>query len=48
VWVAFGSKAEELAVVDVVKPAARPLLRRLRPPFLAHDVCSSRAAAAAT
>jgi len=35
-WIALGSKAEEIAVVDV---SARPrLLRRFRPPFLAHDV----------
>src|SRR5205085_6150490 len=38
VWVALGSKAEEVAVVDV-RDAARPrLLRRFHPPFLAHDV----------
>jgi DNA-binding beta-propeller fold protein YncE len=38
VWVALGSKAEEVAVVDV-RGAARPrLARRFRPPFRAHDV----------
>jgi DNA-binding beta-propeller fold protein YncE len=37
-WVALGSKARQIAVVDV-SAAARPLLaRRFRPPFLAHDV----------
>jgi DNA-binding beta-propeller fold protein YncE len=38
VWVALGSKAEELAIVDVTSPARPRLLRRIRPPFLAHDV----------
>ena len=39
VWVALGAKAEEIAVVDVSR-RARPrfLVRRFRPPFLAHDV----------
>jgi DNA-binding beta-propeller fold protein YncE len=37
-WIALGSKAEEVAVVDVRKPAAPRLVRRFRPPFLAHDV----------
>src|SRR5947207_9934099 len=36
-WVALGSKAEEVAVVDVRKPASPKLVRRFRPPFLAHD-----------
>lgn len=37
-WVALGSKAREVAVVDAREPW-RPRLRRLvRPPFLAHDV----------
>jgi DNA-binding beta-propeller fold protein YncE len=36
--VALGSKARDVAVVDV-SAAARPrLVRRFRPPFLAHDV----------
>jgi DNA-binding beta-propeller fold protein YncE len=36
-WIALGSKAREIAVVDVA--ALRPrLLRRFAPPFLAHDV----------
>jgi DNA-binding beta-propeller fold protein YncE len=38
VWVALGSKAEEVAVLDVSRPAAPRLVRRFRPPFLAHDV----------
>lgn len=37
-WVALGSKAEEIAVVDVSVPARPRLVRRFRPPFLAHDV----------
>ena len=37
-WIALGSKAHELAVVDVTAPAAPRLVRRFRPPFLAHDV----------
>jgi hypothetical protein len=37
-WVSLGSKAEEVAVVDVSRPLAPRLLRRFRPPFLAHDV----------
>jgi hypothetical protein len=37
-WVALGSKAEEIAVVDVSAPARPWLVRRFRPPFLAHDV----------
>ena len=37
-WVALGSKARELAVVDVTAPEAPRLRRLLRPPFLAHDV----------
>jgi hypothetical protein len=38
VWVALGSKAEEVAVVDVSRPARPSLVRRFRPPFPAHDV----------
>ena len=37
-WVALGSKAEEVAVVDVSRPGKPRLVRRFRPPFLAHDV----------
>jgi DNA-binding beta-propeller fold protein YncE len=38
VWVALGSKAKEVAVVDVRTRARPRLLERFRPPFLAHDV----------
>jgi DNA-binding beta-propeller fold protein YncE len=34
-WVALGSKAEEVAILDV---DSLRLVRRFRPPFLAHDV----------
>jgi DNA-binding beta-propeller fold protein YncE len=37
-WVALGAEAEEIAVVDVSRPLRPRLLRRFRPPFLAHDV----------
>jgi hypothetical protein len=37
-WVALGSKAEQIAVVDVSRPARPRFVRRFRPPFLAHDV----------
>lgn len=37
-WVALGSKAELVAIVDVSDRARPRLLRRIRPPFLAHDV----------
>jgi DNA-binding beta-propeller fold protein YncE len=37
-WVALGSKAEQIAVVDVRRPARPRLIRAFRPPFLAHDV----------
>jgi DNA-binding beta-propeller fold protein YncE len=37
-WVALGSKAREVAVVDVASPDRPRLVERLRPPFLAHDV----------
>jgi DNA-binding beta-propeller fold protein YncE len=37
-WVSLGSKAERMAIVDVKDPVAPRLLRRFRPPFLAHDV----------
>jgi DNA-binding beta-propeller fold protein YncE len=38
IWVSLGSKAEQVAVLDVSRPTAPRLLRRFRPPFLAHDV----------
>jgi len=37
-WVALGSKAPEVAVVDVREPRRPQLLGHVRPPFLAHDV----------
>jgi DNA-binding beta-propeller fold protein YncE len=37
-WIALGSEAREIAVVDVSRPARPRLVRRFRPPFLAHDV----------
>jgi DNA-binding beta-propeller fold protein YncE len=37
-WIALGSKAEQIAIVDVTRPSRPRLIRRLRPPFLAHDV----------
>jgi DNA-binding beta-propeller fold protein YncE len=37
-WVALGSKAPFVAVLDVSEPASPRLLRKLGPPFLAHDV----------
>jgi DNA-binding beta-propeller fold protein YncE len=37
-WVALGSKAHEIAVVDVRVPARPRLVVRIEPPFLAHDV----------
>ncbi len=40
-WVALGSSAAAIAVVDVVDPRRPRLRRRVRPPFLAHDVAFS-------
>jgi hypothetical protein len=37
-WIALGSKALQVAVVDVTSPARPRLVRRFRPPFPAHDV----------
>ena len=37
-WIALGAKAEEIAVVDIARRARPRLVRRFRPPFLAHDV----------
>ena len=37
-WIALGPKAEEVAVVDVSHATQPRLVRRFRPPFLAHDV----------
>jgi DNA-binding beta-propeller fold protein YncE len=37
-WVSLGTKAQEIAVVDVSQPARPQFIRRFEPPFLAHDV----------
>jgi DNA-binding beta-propeller fold protein YncE len=37
-WVALGSKAHEVAALDVRNPRRPRLVARLRPPYLAHDV----------
>ena len=37
-WVALGSKAELVAVLDLADPTRPKLIERFRPPFLAHDV----------
>lgn len=37
-WVALGSSAAAIAVVDVADPLRPRVLRVVRPPFLAHDV----------
>jgi DNA-binding beta-propeller fold protein YncE len=41
VWAALGSSATEVVVVDVGDPARPRVRRRIRPPFLAHDVAFS-------
>jgi DNA-binding beta-propeller fold protein YncE len=41
VWAALGSSAAQIAVVDVRDPARPRVRRRIRPPFLAHDVAFS-------
>jgi DNA-binding beta-propeller fold protein YncE len=38
VLVSLGSKAEQVAVLDISRPTVPRLVRRFRPPFLAHDV----------
>jgi DNA-binding beta-propeller fold protein YncE len=38
IWISLGAEAREIAVVDVSRPAHPRLVRRLRPPFLAHDI----------
>jgi hypothetical protein len=40
-WVALGSSAAAIAVVDVSDPRRPRVARRVRPPFLAHDVVFS-------
>ena len=37
-WIALGTEASQVAVVDVTRPTQPRLIRRIRPPFLAHDV----------
>jgi DNA-binding beta-propeller fold protein YncE len=37
-WVALGSKAEQIAIVDLANRANPRLARTFRPPFRAHDV----------
>ncbi len=37
-WVALGTEAREVAVVDVSNPAHPRLAAKIRPPFLGHDV----------
>jgi DNA-binding beta-propeller fold protein YncE len=37
-WIALGTEAREIAVVDVSRPARPRLAARIKPPFLAHDV----------
>jgi hypothetical protein len=37
-WISLGTKAREVAVVDVSQRARPRLVRRFEPPFLAHDV----------
>jgi DNA-binding beta-propeller fold protein YncE len=37
-WIALGTAAHELAVVDVTRPTKPRLIRRVRPPFPLHDV----------
>jgi hypothetical protein len=37
-WIALGSKARSIAVVDVREPTRPRLVRTFSPPFLAHDV----------
>jgi len=38
IWVALGTKAERIAIVDVSEPARPRVVGLLRPPFLAHDI----------
>ena len=37
-WVALGTKAAAIAVVDLADPLRPRVVRRIVPPFLAHDV----------
>lgn len=45
-WTALGSTASRLAVLDTSEPERPRLLRRVTPPFLAHDVVISADAGA--
>ncbi len=40
-WTALGSKADEIAVLDLADAAHPRLRRRFRPPFRAHDVAAT-------
>ena len=40
-WTALGNRAAEIAVLDLADPRRPRLVRRLRPPFLAHDVAAA-------
>ena len=40
-WIALGTKAERIAVLDLDDPRRPRLVRTLAPPFLAHDVVCS-------
>jgi hypothetical protein len=37
-WVALGTKAKSIAVLDLARPAKPRVVGELRPPFLAHDI----------
>jgi DNA-binding beta-propeller fold protein YncE len=37
-WVSLGSKASEIAILDIAEPPRPRLVRTIAPPFLAHDV----------
>jgi len=40
-WTALGTKARDIAVIDIRDPGRPRLVRTFRPPFLAHDVVFS-------
>ena len=44
-WVALGSVADELAVLSLAEPGRPRVVGRIRPPFRAHDVAFTPAAA---
>jgi DNA-binding beta-propeller fold protein YncE len=37
-WVALGTKARSIAILDLTRPTSPRVVGRVRPPFLAHDV----------